>query len=154
MLPVKKVSHGLLDDAGHPHSASLKVADTRAGLKNMSNFLSLFNQFWYLRSCLTTGRKGSVTVKQPPAPAISLPPPAPALALVALAALHQMLSHIQHILPMQLRLSPGQLISFTLALFAKPTSVSSLAIWFRVVYEAKYWNHVSRLDKQNIHSIS
>ena len=140
MLPVKKVSHGPLDDAGHPHSASLKVADTRAGLKNMSNFLSLFNQFWYLRSCLTTGRKGSVTVKQPPAPAISLPPtaPAPALALVALAALHQMLSHIQHILPMQLRLSPGQLISFTLALFAKPTSVSSLAIWFRVVYEAKY----------------
>ena len=113
MLPLKR-------SPGCPYTANLMGVDTREDLKRVEHFLLLFNQFWNLRtSCLTNGRKGSrgVTVKQPRAPAISLPhhhwctctmvhttigTTSTSTCTSSGSGSHQTspLSHIQHILPM------------------------------------------------------
>ena len=96
----------------------------------------LCNQFWYLcTSCLTNGRKCNGEA------ATSAGYFAPTTSATTSSGSH--LSHIQQILPMQLRLSLGQLISFTLV-FAAPTSASNC------LYEARYGKFVSRMEKNAI----
>ena len=87
----------------------------------------LCNQFWYLcTSCLTNGRKCNGEA------ATSAGYFAPTTSATSTSGSHQ--THIQQILPMQLRLSLGQLISFTLAFCCTNLSFEQLGNLVRIVY--------------------
>ena len=96
----------------------------------------LCNQFWYLcTSCLTNGRKCNGEA------ATSAGYFAPTTSATTSSGSH--LSHIQQILPMQLRLSPVNQLHIV---FAAPTSASSsLAVWF----ELFIWSQVRKVCQQS-----